>query len=143
MLCSDDAAATYTISDIALEYDVNHQCCVYRKGLCSSARDFIPVYKGDKTVLPTSYRRKILPGCSILSCRQRAYKACSWCSWRIKQILHTRLRTSTTHNQESQRELTGTHISSSRDQSYLATCTKRFGKKFLTKKTLMSHSKNT
>ena len=41
MLCSNDAAATYTISDIALEYDII-DAAVHRKSLCSPAKQFIP-----------------------------------------------------------------------------------------------------
>ena len=51
MLCSDNDKATYTISDIALEYDVIINAEYTGKGMQSPAREFIPIQKSEQNYL--------------------------------------------------------------------------------------------
>ena len=56
MLCSGDTAATYTISELHWNM-THHQCWVHRKGICSSAKQFIPIYKGYKIILSNTLEK--------------------------------------------------------------------------------------
>ena len=60
MLCFDDNAATYTISDIALEYDgiidAQYMENVSRQ---SQAKQFVPLHKGLQDYLINDCRKKI------------------------------------------------------------------------------------
>ena len=59
MLCSDDAAATYTISDIALEYDVIINAVYMEKESTAQQKISYPYTRvNNKTILPTTVEER-------------------------------------------------------------------------------------
>ena len=60
MLCSDDALATYTISNLALEYDAIILDAGYmEKVFVAQQNSSYPVHKGDTAYLTNNCRKKI------------------------------------------------------------------------------------
>ena len=95
MLCSDEV--TYTISDLALEYDIIIDAGYIFSVFQSPAREFIPLHKGDKlSYKPYSEKRTALL-IRYKACRQESYKDhYKDLNSRIKQNLHTRWKVFTT-----------------------------------------------
>ena len=58
MLCSGDTAATYTISDIALEYDAIIDTGYTEKVSIAQQNSSYPVYKGYKIILPNTFEER-------------------------------------------------------------------------------------